>query len=248
MKDSANKFAGKTKKAFTLIELLVTLAIITILATASVPQVQKWTARNRGMAAVSNIISDFAKARAIGEYSMDEGTNSGSIYENYTLSRPLTAIMFRQTSYSIIQRPSTKIGDWKDNGSDDHTTLKKVALPLNVAVMALNTGATNDGAGASPTLVLTSNGNVKQTNNLLVPLGAGAGNLPCGTVNSTLDGRRIFVAVMKSTIVKADATNGTAIWYRVEIDTTGEYFICMQPGTDATQPDFLGENANIVEI
>ncbi|HNZ54990.1 MAG TPA: prepilin-type N-terminal cleavage/methylation domain-containing protein [bacterium] len=52
-------------KAFTLIELMVTLGVITIIATASVPQVQMWIARNKGIQIVSQVISDFSKAETL---------------------------------------------------------------------------------------------------------------------------------------------------------------------------------------
>ena len=249
MKNPANKINKRAEKGFTLIELMITLAIITILATASVPKVQMWIARNRGKAAVSNIISDFAKAKAIGAYSMSESSNSSTIYEKYVLSRPTTAIMYRKSSYTIIQRPATKTGDWYDNNVGDHQNLKQVAMPLNVTIENLNTGATNDGVGTSPTLVFTSNGRVKQSNNLLVPLGAGLGNLGCGAEDSTLNGRRIFVAIMKSTVDEGDppTDNGAALWYRIEIDSTGDYFICVKTGDNVSQSDF-GDGANILEM
>ncbi|HPA57221.1 MAG TPA: prepilin-type N-terminal cleavage/methylation domain-containing protein, partial [bacterium] len=59
-------------KGFTLIELMVVLAIIIIIATASVPKIQEWTARNRGNQAVSQLISDFTKARSIAGYTVND--------------------------------------------------------------------------------------------------------------------------------------------------------------------------------
>lgn|GEM_PF-2098793 len=234
---------NKVKKGFTLIELMIVLAIVTIIATASVPQIQMWTAKNRGKSAVSSIISDFAKAKGIGAYSTEESTNSALIYQKYVVERPLTGVMYRKSSYTIIQRAATITGDWKDDGSSGHTTVRKVGMPMNVTIENLNTGGTNDGTGASPTLVFTSNGRIKQTNNILVPLGAGAGSLKCGAEDSTLDGRRIFFAIIKSLV-----GDDKAMWYRVEIDSAGEFFVCMQPGAASSQSDFLGSNANILEM
>jgi len=64
------EIAKMERKGFTLIELMVVLAIIVIIATASVPKIQVWTARNRGATAVSQIISDFSKAKSIAAYSV----------------------------------------------------------------------------------------------------------------------------------------------------------------------------------
>ena len=246
MKDSANKFAGKTKKAFTLIELLVTLAIITILATASVPQVQMWTARNRGKAAVSNIVSDFAKAKSIAGYSMkDDGdAPSSSIYHDYHLQRPVTAIVFRKSSYSIVQRPSSikESTTWKDINDGTHVVVKKVPLPNSITIEIINTGPTNDGTGATPTIVFTSTGRAKKNDGTFVPLGAGAGALKCGSENSVLDGRRILKAE-----IKAQVSDDYAVWYRVEIDPAGEFFVCSKPD-DESGTDFLGDEANILQM
>lgn len=224
-----------------MIELMVVLAIITIIATASVPQVQMWTARNRGKAAVSNIISDFAKAKAIGSYAM-KIDNLAAVTADTRLERKITGLLFRKTSYAILQKDPTITIDWNEAGSDI-TILKRATLPMNVSVELLNTGATNDGAGTSPTLEFTSSGKVRQSNGLLVPSGAGAGNLFCNADPSPLDGRRIFVAIVKSAI-----NDAKAMWYQLEIDPSGEYFICVQPGPSDSAPDFQGKNANILEM
>ena len=222
---------------------MIVLAIVTIIATASVPKVQMWAARNRGKAAVSNIISDFAKARAIGSYAM-QVNGVAAVDDDTRLKRQITGLIFRKTSYSILQKDPTTTTAWNENNAA-FTVLKKATLPMNVSVEYLNTGATNDGAGSSPTLEFTSSGRVRQSNGLLVPPGAGAGNLFCNPSNtSPLDGRRIFVAVIKSMV---NETN--SIYYQLEIDSTGEYFICVQPGlTGATPSAFTETNANILEM
>jgi len=220
---------------------MIVLAIITIIATASVPQVQMWTARNRGKAAISNIISDFAKARAIASYAM-EHNSSAALDDDTQLVRKLTGVLFRKSSYVILQKDPTETSDWNENSSK-YSTIKKRELPMNVSLEIVNAGATNDGTGTSPTLELTSSGRVKQSNGLLVPVGAGAGNLSCGSDSSPLNGRRIFVAIMRS-----EVKPGKSIWYQIEIDQTGEYFICTQPEDSSTMPDFQGSNANILEM
>lgn len=242
MRDSKDKTNERAVKGFTLIELMVVLGIITIIATASIPQVQMWTGRNRGKAAVSNIISDFAKARAMGSYAMktDDGAAVGA---DTRLERQITGLLFRKTSYVILQKDPTTTVDWNENTSG-FQVLRKAALPMNVSIELLNTGATNDGGGTSPTLEFTSSGKVKQSNGLLVPPGAGAGNLFCNTASSPLDGRRVLVAILKASV-----NDDKAMWYQLEIDSTGEYFVCVEPGDNGTAaPDFQGVNANILEM
>lgn len=230
------------KNGFTLIELMVVLAIIMILATASVPQIQLWTARNRGATAVSQIISDFSKAKSIAAYSVGtlDTTGATGFYTGgkYTRVRPETAIMFRTSSYSILQRTNTAIA-WQDT-----PPLKRTALPLRVSVVSINAGPTNDSSGASATLILTSTGRVKKIDNSLVQLGASMGAMKCGDVDSPLNNRRVFGAIMKSDI---DVDGTKALWYQVEIDTAGEIFVCVEPSSSG-QPNFQGAGANVLEI
>ena len=55
MRDSKDKTNERAVKGFTLIELMVVLGIISIIATASVPKIQDWTARNRAKAFIAGI-------------------------------------------------------------------------------------------------------------------------------------------------------------------------------------------------
>lgn len=242
MRDSRNKGERNGAFGFTLIEMLIVLAIITIIASASVPQVQMWSARNRGKAAVSNIIADFAKAKSIASYAME--ANSAAANDDDTrLKKNSTAILFRKTSYILMQKETTNTADWNENVSG-FDVLRTVRLPHNASIERVNTGSTNDGAGTSVALEFTSSGRVRQSSGLLVPSGAGAGNLVCGTSNSPLNGRRVFVAVLK-----VDVGDAYAFYYQVEIDSSGEYFVCVQPGDKNTIPsDFNASNANILDI
>lgn len=230
------------RKGFTLIELMVVLAIIVIIATASVPSIQVWTARNRGTAAVSMIISDFSKAKAMAEYSMtvnrDVRDTSFNPEGDFIRQKLTTAIMFRKTSYSIIQQSGNTA--WHEVGP-----LKLSKLPKNVSIEAVNTGATTDNPGGSHTVIFSSTGRLKKSDGSLVPFGAGLANLSCGSVQSPLNGTRILIAYMKSQI-DADSS----LWYQIEIDTEGEIFICMETGDDSgpESGDYSGDTANVVEL
>ena len=235
------EIAVKRANGFTLIELMVVLTIIVIIATASVPQIQLWIARNRGMTAVAQIISDFSKTKSIAAYSVNANTDNLSASGNLVRTRPETAMMFRRSSYSILQRTvSTKA--WHEVESD--SPLKKTALPLRVEIKFVNAEEPTDNPGNSPTLIFTSTGRTKKIDNSLVLPGADAGDLECGDINSPLNGRRIFVARIRSAV-----DDSRFLWYQIEIDTSGESFICMVTVTgEATTPDFSAETANIVEL
>lgn len=223
------------RKGFTLIELMVVLTIIVIIATASVPQIQLWIARNRGLTAVATIISDFSKAKSMAAYSMTVNTDSLDADSNLQRSKLTTAIMFRKTSYSILQQSGTAA--WHEL-----SPLKFSKIPLNVSIESVNTEATNDNPGQSITLIFTSTGRLKKTNGALVLFGEVLGDVKCGALDSPLNGKRVFGSIIKS---KVDALH--YIWYRVEIDTAGEYFICMDL-TSGAEPNFEADTANVVEL
>ena len=227
-------------KGFTLIELMVVLAIIVIIATASVPQVQLWIARNRGLTAVTMIISDFSKAKAMAEYSVKISESDRLNLKNgdFQRSKSFTAMVFKASSYSIVQQPD-------DIGWESVTPLKTSKFPINVSVAFVNGAVATDNPGPSlATVVFSSTGRLKNTSGGLVPFGADMGNLPCGSVQSPLDGSRIFYAKLKSQI-----NSSNALWYRIEIDTEGESFVCMEPGT-ASDPksNFEEATANVVDL
>ncbi|HQM85225.1 MAG TPA: prepilin-type N-terminal cleavage/methylation domain-containing protein [bacterium] len=199
-------------KAFTLIELMVVLAIIVIIATASVPQVQVWIARNRGNQAVSQIISDFSKAKSIAGYVINDTGD-------YIGQRPQTAIMFKKTRYLILQKTAMS-GSW--NESTD-TVLKRVVLPMKVMLDYVNNGSTSDTLASTPTLVFTSSGRIKNsaTNLVISSLTGLGGAMSCADVSSPINGKRVFFAILRSMINDNDG-----IYYRIEIAESGEYVVC----------------------
>ncbi|HQO92317.1 MAG TPA: prepilin-type N-terminal cleavage/methylation domain-containing protein, partial [bacterium] len=185
-------------KAFTLIELMIVLAIIVIIATASVPQVQVWIARNRGNKAVAQIISDFLKAKSVANYTVND-TNVTIGAENVQIGvRPEIAMMFRKNRYFILQRNDTSAA-WSEN--DD---LKTIELERNVFIEFVNGSPTNL-AGDTPTLVFTSTGKLKQTSDNKIVNPAAVPDFSCGSsLNSPLDGKKVFYAVLRTVVNEHD--------------------------------------------
>ena len=112
---------------FSLIELMVALGVLTIIATVAVPKVQVWNARNRGLQAVVEILSDFSKARSIAGYTVVGDETNGKIeipvdVDNasagtmpvYIGVRLQTAMVFRAHEYAIYQKDTMTVDDWAD--------------------------------------------------------------------------------------------------------------------------------------
>jgi prepilin-type N-terminal cleavage/methylation domain-containing protein len=222
-------------KGFTLIELMVVLAIIVIIATASVPQIQVWIARNRGNQAVSQLISDISKAKSISGYTVNDT-------KDYIGQRPETAIMLRKTRYSIIQRTNMNAASWSDVAAADNSILKTVSLPMRVHLDFVNSEPTSD-SSSSPTVVLTSSGRFKNgtSNTLFSNIG---GTISCNGVDSPLNGKRAFIGVLRSMI---DASSG--IWYLIEMDETGDYAVCSAVSAQGDlPPDWSTDIAGYIEL
>lgn len=217
-------------KGFSLIELMVVLAIITIIATASVPQIQMWTARNRGLSAVSTIISEFSKAKSIAGYSVRQRATG------ITGLRPQTALHFTNNSISILQRDTMTVGSWNISEA-----IKTIAMPRDVEIDEINLNSVS----TPQTILFTSTGMLKTAAGALSALNIG-GDLQCGGVDSPLNGGRRALLVT----VVATVTGSGGIWYRIEMDETGNYAICsMTNVSDSTAPVFSsGANAGYIEL
>ena len=208
-------------------ELLITLAIVTIVATVAVPKVQIWNARNKGLQAVMEVLSDFSKARSIAGYTIVGDNNDGKIQIPIDAEKPndakmdvymgirlQTAMIFGKTEYAIAQKKdmTNDQGSWKTASN-----LKQNLLPNNVTVECVNGVPPTSLANVSSWVTFTSNGQVKSNGDTI----GYRNSAKCGKTDNPLK-NITFSAVLKSKI--SDATD--AIWYRVDISQTGEYFVC----------------------
>ena len=227
------------KNGFSLLELMIALGVLTIIATVAVPKVQVWNARNRGLQTVVEILSDFSKARSIAGYTVVGDKNNGKIeipLKNDGVSsekmpiyigiRLQTAIVFRAHEYAIYQKETMKASDWANS-----TVLKKNRLPESVSIVKVNnfnispTAASND---ITKRLVFTSNGLVKEqgsTDTSEDESFAEASKITCGGQNSPM-GTLVFSAIVRSRI-SLNSNSYDSVWYKVDVDQTGEYHICM---------------------
>ncbi|MBO4705682.1 MAG: pilin [Spirochaetaceae bacterium] len=248
---------------FSLIELMVALGVLTIIATVAVPKVQVWNARNRGLQAVVEILSDFSKARSIAGYTVVGDETNGKIeipvdVDNasagtmpvYIGVRLQTAMVFRAHEYAIYQKDTMTVDDWADA-----KVLKKNRLPESVFIVYINktqfnyssispSAAAND---VSKRLVFASNGLVKQqysnSNSSLSERPAEGDSISCGGKPTPMN-NLVFTAIVKSKI----AASGDSVWYKLDIDRAGEYFICMAFGTDSYSDTIFTSSGNPLSI
>ena len=219
-------------KGFSLIELMIAMGVLTIIATVAVPKVQVWNARNRGLQAVMELLSDFSKARSVAGYTVvgddtngvikipvkvddKTGESIGGEMNVYLGVRLQTAMVFGSHEYGIYQKKDMVNTDasWKKA-----SMLKKNLFPDTVFIENVNgTGILADMFGRR--LVFSSNGLVRNYEDKV--LNIQASTYSCGGVAHHL-ARLVAVVVVKSKI----GTSDDAIWYRVDIDQSGEYFIC----------------------
>ena len=231
---------------FSLIELMIALGILTIIATVSVPRVQVWNARNRGLQTAMELISDFSKARSVAGYTVVGDQAHGKIdipvkideedagtMPIYMGIRRQTALMFRKTEYAIYQK------DTMDNTWDNNAILlKKNVFMDNVTLEKVNsitppTGTTSFANAGRYTF--TSTGKLKDSNNVLVVTGKSAGT--CGSSSQRYLQNVILSAILRS---KIPGSGDDSVWYRVDIDQRGEYAICtvFKSATSVDSDDF----------
>ena len=245
---------------FSLLELMIALAVLTIIATVAVPKVQVWNARNRGLQAAVEILSDFSKARSVAGYTIvgdktngkidiptDVSNDGGTPMPVYIGIRLQTAMVFRAHEYAIYQKPSMKVTDWKNTA----TVLKKNTLPDSVFIVKVNDlDSIKENAAAddvSKRLVFTSNGFVKTQGS---SEGSSAENfaslnpIMCGNEVSPMTSL-IFSAVLKS---KISGTENDAIWYKVDVDQAGEYHICMAFSQASTYSNSIFSGGNTLSM
>jgi len=237
------------KKAFTIIELMICLAVVSILAGAAVPQVRLWNARNRGLEAMTSIISDYSKARTIANYIVVEPA-SGANEINYDESlagldsqvhigkRPQVALKFAADgkSYSILQKNKHDEA-WT---STSVVTLKKTTLPSGVAIKRIldNTITSNDLFFFSPDgRLMTGNANGQQgvpviTDSRFSFYQDTNQAFACGG-NTTIRQKTELVLVVESKI-----DDGKYVSYRIDFNTLGAYHVCVAYHSVSGTPGF----------
>lgn len=217
-------------KGFSLIELMIAMGVLTIIATVAVPKVQVWNARNRGLQAVMELLSDFSKARSVAGYTVvgddtngvikipvkvndETGEPEGGEMNVYLGIRLQTAIVFGLHEYSIYQKKDMEntAASWQTS-----TLLKKNLFLDTVSIEAVNNDTDNE--GFSRRLVFNSNGVVKTKADAFPSLTPGK----CGGSDNHLK-QLVMSAVVRS---KISGTASDAIWYRIDVDKSGEYFVC----------------------
>ena len=247
-------------KGFSLMELMIALAILTIIATVAVPRVQVWNARNRGLQTVMEIISDFSKARSIAGYTVvgdntsgvikipvkvndSTGESEGGTMDVYLGLRLQTAIVFGLHDYSIYQKKDMEntTASWQES-----TLLKKNLFPDSVSIESVN--GSNDSATAFlRRLVFSSNGIVKGSLDEFPSITP----TDCGNVEN-LKANPLKQIVMRTVVRSKISDSGSdSIWYRIDIDKSGEYFVCTAFSDIPSYSDdsvFTGADANPLNI
>ena len=238
-------------KGFSLLELLIAMAVLTITATVAVPKVQVWNARNRGLQTVMELISDFSKARSVAGYTVAVNSDSGKIEIPVDSSNPdgdtmpvymgvrrQTAMVFRKSEYGIYQKQSMKSDDWSSATS---IMLKRNKLLDTVTLEDINGLQPSSNVSSFGThIVFTSSGRLKDSSGIVQD---GHSSSQCGDDAAYLD-KVVFTAIIRS---KVSMSGDDSIWYRISIDTRGEYAVCtvcQQESDSISSTDF--ENNGIM--
>ena len=237
---------------FSLIELMIAMGILTIIATVAVPKVQVWNARNRGLQAVMELISDFSKARSVAGYTVvgddtngvikipvkvndKTGESEGGDMNVYLGIRLQTAVVFGLHEYSIYQKKdmANTASSWEKS-----SLLKKNILPDTISIERMN--GDTESEGFTRRLVFNSNGSVKTKEDTFPSLVAAK----CGGSDNHLK-QLVMSLVLRSKIY---TSGSSSIWYRIDIDKTGEYFVCTAFADSYSDSIFTNSAANPLNI
>lgn len=241
-------------KGFSLIELMIAMGVLTIIATVAVPKVQVWNARNRGLQAVMELLSDFSKARSVAGYTIvgNDGNNKieipvdvdnpgGAKMPVYMGIRRQTAMVFRKSEYGIYQKQSMT-STWNAANS---LMLKSNKLLNTVTVERINGLATPSDPTAfnnNTILNFTSNGKIRSSGGAIISSGQASDQCGSGDNKKISLEQVVFSAIIRS---KITASGDDSIWYRVNMDQRGDYTVCTlfssssSVPTDFTAGDFL---------
>ena len=227
---------------FSLLELMIALGVMTLIATISVPKVQVWNARNRGLQTAMELISDFSKARSVAGYTVATNDSSGviNIYKQipddeetddsddgdnkmpvYMGVRRQTAMVFRKSEYAIYQKQSADTSSWDATA----LLLKRNSLLNTVSLESVNGGEPSDEVTDFDTVLnFTSTGMLKDS---IGQFYSDKGNQSSGRCGSDVTARYLPNIIFSATIrSKVSMSGNDSIWYRVDIDQRGEYAIC----------------------
>ena len=242
---------------FSLLELMIALGILTIIATVAVPKVQVWNARNRGLQAVMELLSDFSKARSVAGYTVvGTGNNSINIPVNvddnsetattmpvYMGVRRQTAMVFRNSEYAIYQKQSMDTSTWDAAAA---LMLKENKLLNTITIEKVN-GNNVENSGFANLLNFNSNGKIKTKSGLLVSNADPKSGQCGGAVSAQTLPNIVFSAIIRS---KISTGSKDSIWYRLDIDQRGEYSICtlFSDKPSVAYDDFAGSGAALLDM
>jgi prepilin-type N-terminal cleavage/methylation domain-containing protein len=203
-------------KGFSFIELIVVLAIITMLATFSVPQVNLWVAQNRARKAVVQLVGDFNRARILAS-----GTSVLKTDEMIS-RRPLTALHFPNSqSYRIIQRLGTNLAGWGASAGD--VIIRSSDLHHSLSIVSVNAVAT----GANNAIIFTPSKQIMNTGRAIITTVNDSSTEKCGDLDNPLKDTRVFQVILKS-----DITETVSMFYYINIGPGGEYYVCSNDTTN----------------
>ncbi len=213
MKSVTREVFVTTRRGFTIIELMVVLALIGLVSYLSIPRVEEWIARQQARQFISQFISDFSKAVSIsrvnqnvtGEFSIGAVITRAAIYVNFNDPR----------RYAVLTR--TEAGSSPVNWSPaTDNVLKEVILPGRLQIYDVN--HVNSGTAV---LQFTPSGQVRNVvGNPIAPFQEN-----CGSQASN----KLYHAQV---VLRANLYFSQPLFYRIEVNTLGEYRVCMSLGNN----------------
>jgi prepilin-type N-terminal cleavage/methylation domain-containing protein len=208
-----------TRKAFTIIELLVVMVLISILAAVSVPHIEEWVARQQARQFTAGLIADFSKAALISRTNQNLGDPAHSILplsSGSTFSKAALYFNFQNlVQYSILMRtaPNASLIGWSPATAE---TLKSVPIPRRITIYSVN----NISSGVVA-FVFTPSGEVRSIYNYVIT----PSQQNCGTQTST----KLYTAQIE---FRANVRSSDALFYRLEMNSFGEYRLCQSIGNN----------------